>query len=112
MKTYITIADGIKYTVVVGQNKHENWRLIDDADPDDFWFHANGSPSAHVLLYAPENGIVPLSIITFCSEKTCHRDVIYTNISNIRKGKHIGEAIIIDQQLLRRNVMKRKEIVL
>ena len=102
MLTYVTTIDGTQYTVLVGQNRHDNWRLIDDADPTDIWFHASGSSSAHVFLHAPADGIVPPSVVQFCSEKTKHRDTVYTPVGNIRKGKHIGEAIIVDAKLLRR----------
>ena len=102
MLTQVIVIDGRQYTVQIGKNKHDNWRLIDDADPTDIWFHAEGSPSAHVILQAPSDGVIPNSIVRFCSEKTKHRDVIYTPVGNIRKGRHVGEAIIIDIRLLRR----------
>lgn len=106
MKTFITVADGFSYTVDVGQDKDENWQLMDDADPTDIWFHANGSPSAHVILRAPESGVVPISIVRFCAEKTKCLDVIYTYVANIRKGRHVGEAIILDTKKVHRNIMR------
>lgn len=106
MRTFITVAEGVSYTVDVGQDKHDNWRLMDDADPADIWFHANGSPSAHVILRAPESGVVPMSIVRFCAEKTKCLDVVYTLVANIRKGRHIGEAVILDTKKVHRNIMR------
>jgi hypothetical protein len=106
MKTFVTAVEGVSYTVIVGQNKHDNWELMDDADPGDIWFHANGSSSAHVILQAPESGVVPISIVRFCAEKTKCLDVIYTHVANIRKGRHVGEAIILDTKKVHRNIMR------
>jgi hypothetical protein len=105
MKTYDTIVDGITYTIVIGQNKYENWELIDDADPSDIWFHSATTPSAHIILYAPKNGIIPSYIIRLCANKIGSRDVIFTKISNIRKGRHTGEAVILDTKQLYRNTI-------
>jgi hypothetical protein len=106
MKTRVTIIDGIQYTIVIGQNRHENWRLLDDSDPRDVWFHANGASSAHAILYAPDTDVVPFSVVRFCAEQIGCNDVIYTCVSNLRKGKHTGEAIILDTKLITRLIRR------
>lgn len=106
MKTRVTVIDGIPYTVVIGQNRHENWRLLDDADPRDIWFHANGSSSAYAILYAPDADVVPYSVVKFCAEHIDSNDVIYTRVSNLRKGKKIGEAVILDTKLITRLIVR------
>jgi hypothetical protein len=106
MKTYNITVDGVTYIADVGQNKHDNWNCIVNSDPNDVWFHANGAPSAHVILRSPGNDEIPMSIIRFCASKIDNPDVIYTSISNIRKGRHVGEVVILDAKLVRRNIMR------
>lgn len=37
----------------IGTNSVENSMLVGDSDPDDVWFHLNGTSSAHVVAKIP-----------------------------------------------------------
>ncbi len=105
MKLLYFIYKEIEYEIRIGQNKHENWELLDDADKDDIWFHAANTPSAYVILSAHTP---PKPVIEYCAElcqahsKTKKDDVIYTPIRNVSKGKHVGEAIVTNSRIVRK----------
>ena len=35
---------------VVGKSAEENWKIISEADKDHYWIHADGVPSAHIII--------------------------------------------------------------
>lgn len=43
----------IPYEIRVGKNAKDNWKIIDEAEGDDLWFHIKDRPSAHVILRYP-----------------------------------------------------------
>jgi predicted ribosome quality control (RQC) complex YloA/Tae2 family protein len=50
MKTELFSFNNTEYTIYIGQNKTENWELIDAADSTDIWFHISNHPSCHIIL--------------------------------------------------------------
>jgi predicted ribosome quality control (RQC) complex YloA/Tae2 family protein len=55
---HITINIGTaNITYAIGQNKNENHSLLDDANPDDIWFHIDGLSSAHVIAHLAGTGL-------------------------------------------------------
>ncbi len=105
MKLLYYIFNDVEYEIRVGQNKHENWELLDDADPNDLWFHVANASSAYVVLSVVPTHTVQKPVITYCAElcqahsKMKHETkcrVMYTQIRNVAKGKHIGEALVSD----------------
>ena len=44
------IYENKEYIIDIGKDKFENWELIDNSEPNDIWFHIEGSPSSHVFL--------------------------------------------------------------
>jgi predicted ribosome quality control (RQC) complex YloA/Tae2 family protein len=92
------------YIIKIGQNKVENWSLIDGADPDNIWFHVSGAPSAHIVLDTVCNiNDIPSRVIYRCavlcskrskSHKERHSFVNYTYVKHVLKGENVGEVII------------------
>lgn len=86
------------YTCVVGTDKEENWRLLDESESLYWFFHLSDFPSCYVILQTEEK--VEKSIITACAklclENTKFRNmrnvyVDYTTIDNVKKGDMVGE---------------------
>ena len=40
---------GTEYTILIGCNKYENFKIINDSIGSDIWFHVDGEPSCHVI---------------------------------------------------------------
>jgi predicted ribosome quality control (RQC) complex YloA/Tae2 family protein len=99
------------YVIKIGQNKMENWGLLDDSDPDNIWFHVSGAPSAYVVLNTVCNmKQVPTRVLYRCavlckmrskSAKECNCNVNYTYVKHVTKGEHEGEAIIKHTKVIR-----------
>lgn len=101
------IVDNIIYYIYIGQNKHENWKLIDDSDKNDLWFHLDSFQSPHIVL--KYNEITSNQIINECC-KFCkqhskfknfpsnHLKIIYTPINNLKKGTEIGSVLYVSKK--------------
>jgi predicted ribosome quality control (RQC) complex YloA/Tae2 family protein len=120
MITEILEENSTIFTIKIGRNAIENWKLIDDASPDDVWFHLDSVlhdcksynkhfihinmnktvASPHVIISRPDPSIIiPKTLIYKCGilckkyssyRKETNINVIYTQIKNITKGKEIG----------------------
>lgn len=99
------------FDIIIGTNARENWEIIDDSDPFDLWFHVDEFPSGHVIIrehidkigkHGPEpfypNEIINMAA-NYCKSQSKYRDrtklkIVYTEISNLRKGKDVGSVIV------------------
>lgn len=98
--------DEVEITFRLGKNAIENHKLIDDADPNDLWFHLDGFPSGHCILEVNRiNDIDSIDIIYAANLVKSHSKlknhnkklkVIYTNVGNLKKGKAKGEVIMLN----------------
>ncbi len=90
------------YKIKIGQNKQDNWDLIDASNPNDIWFHTSDYPSSHIVLENIDNMAVPKQIVKRCAcickanskakaEKNI--DIIYAPIYSIKKTSIIGQVI-------------------
>jgi predicted ribosome quality control (RQC) complex YloA/Tae2 family protein len=110
-----------KVKIKYGKNAKENWNLIDESSSDDLWFHIDDYPSTHVLLeynLDEEDRIEEYieKAVQLCVEKTPKIKsyipkiksvkVIYTKVENIKKGKSVGEVIILNHKLVKYKVVK------
>ena len=92
-----------KITYKLGRNAKENFALIDDAqdaDPDYWWFHLEGHPSGHCVIY---NAEITGEMITFAADlvkqysklkDTKKVKIVYTQIKNVKKTKTIGQVLL------------------
>lgn len=94
---------GVIYSIKIGKNSKQNWKIIEEASPNDIWFHlADDRPSCHVIL-AVNDGLVPKQVIKHCcvlckentnkfkSEKNV--PVIYSKIEHISLGNNEGQVL-------------------
>ena len=44
---------GIAITYWIGQDAQDNFDILDQAYPDDLWFHVYNAPSCHVIAHLP-----------------------------------------------------------
>lgn len=99
------------YTIKIGQNKTENWRLLDNSNPQNIWFHVSDAPSAYVVLETVcmiED--VPMKVIYRCavlckmrskSSKERHSNINYTYVKYVSEGEFEGEAIVTNSKKIR-----------
>jgi len=90
------------HDIYIGKSKQDNWDLIDKANQEDIWFHVASSPSSHIILKSNGKKMrdIPKQVITRCaclckayssSKSTPKCEIIYTQIENVTKTKHVGE---------------------
>jgi predicted ribosome quality control (RQC) complex YloA/Tae2 family protein len=106
MKTehfYLEDSD-VPITYLIGQNAKDNFAVIDQASPNDVWFHVKRESSCHVVVLLghitiknkeDEKEIIKHGAF-LCKQNTSKLadgkkiDIIYTEIKNIRKTKTPG----------------------
>jgi predicted ribosome quality control (RQC) complex YloA/Tae2 family protein len=104
MITETCMCGGDMYTIKIGQNKTDNWSLLDSSNPDNIWFHVSGVPSSHVILDTVCNvDKIPSRVIYRCavlcskhskSHNERHSVVNYTYLKCVSKGQNIGEVVV------------------
>jgi predicted ribosome quality control (RQC) complex YloA/Tae2 family protein len=77
MKT-LNIAENI---ILIGQNKRENWSLLNNVNETDVLFHLSSFPSCYVVL-KNTNETVQMSILKYCA-KVCKDNTKYRNLKNV-----------------------------
>ena len=100
----------------VGKNAEENWKLLDESNDNNLFFHLTYFPSCYVILQCDENIVYNENykdILKKCSEickentkfkKLPNLRVDYTFCNNIEKGNNIGE-------IFYKSLRKTKEII-
>lgn len=101
MKQEIFDYNSVEYNIFIGQNKFENFELIDETMPTDIWFHVENIPSCHIILKTETPlKMVPRQVIKRCAylckinskAKTLKKcNVIYTTIDHVKKTDIIGK---------------------
>jgi predicted ribosome quality control (RQC) complex YloA/Tae2 family protein len=106
MKLQVFEFESIKYTIIIGQNKLENFKIIDDSNLHDIWFHIEGEPSCHIILKNNDEikiRDIPRQVIKRCAylckinskaktKKKC--SIIYTQLENVVKTDIIGQVAV------------------
>ena len=115
MKKEVLLLQGLnrEITFHIGQNKNENFDVIDKGDPDDLWFHANEISSCHVVANIPSDisdkdrkyiikaGALLCKKYTNKIKSLNDIEVVYTKIKYIEKTQYIGCVKIINQKIIR-----------
>jgi predicted ribosome quality control (RQC) complex YloA/Tae2 family protein len=92
-----------QYFVNIGKNAKENWKLLDNSEPDDIWFHLDNCSSPYVILEVKNLDPIPSNIISdiakLCKSRSRCKDlknvsVIYTTVSNLKKGDALGSVYL------------------
>lgn len=115
MKTENLFLQGLnrEITFYIGQNKNENFDVIDKGEPDDLWFHANELSSCHIVAIIPkdisnkEQKYIIKAGALLCKKYTNKLkslrqvEIIYTQIKNIEKTQISGCVKIINEKLIK-----------
>lgn len=84
----------------LGRNAKENFLLIDESDPEDWWFHLSDEASGHCII---ESDIIDNEMIIFASNLVKEYSklknnkkvkIIYTQVKNLQKTKIVGQVIV------------------
>ncbi len=109
MKTENFVFNNVEYVINIGQNKTENWELIDSSEETDIWFHIEDNPSCHVIL-KNINSVkirdIPQQVIKrsayLCKINSSLKirqmskcNVIYTPILEVQKTDIVGQVSVI-----------------
>jgi len=95
--------DGELYSIIVGENKYENSKIVNDANEKDMWFHVENMPSCHVILKTTGLKKIPRQVIKRCAylckinsnaktQRKCN--ILYTFIYNVKQTEHVGEVTV------------------
>jgi len=104
MKTEILFLQGLnrEITFYVGQNKYENFDVIDKGQQDDLWFHSNDMSSCHVIANVPDDlsnkqkkyvikaGALLCKKYTNKLKNLNNVEIIYTKIKYLEKTEYSG----------------------
>jgi|TARA_R110002073_G_scaffold47550_1_gene128777 predicted ribosome quality control (RQC) complex YloA/Tae2 family protein len=60
------------FTILIGQNAHENDELVRNSEPNDWWLHISRGSSAHGVIKNPNNSRVPHKILKYCCRNIKH----------------------------------------
>lgn len=108
MKEEILFIQGLKREIkfYIGQNKADNFGVIDMGKPNDLWFHAGkGLSSCHVVCEMPEDitkkemqyiikvGANICKINTNKLKTLANVEIIYTKIKDVTKTKELGTVL-------------------
>lgn len=99
----------------VGESAEENWKAILQAKRDHNWVHAEGRPSAHVIIDTDEPFEEDIAYAcNLCAEQTKitnNKDQLYviSPVSNIKLGSKPGEVLIRDEAKVTYYLSKARE---
>ncbi len=105
MKEVIFEHQSESYLFLIGENKHENFAIIDDSSESDIWFHLENEPSCHVVFKNINNyklHDIPRQVIKrgvyLCKihskAKTKKTAIMYTPIKNVEKTAIVGQVMV------------------
>ena len=112
MKQEIFDFNGRNYLIRIGQNKEENFVILDESNENDIWFHVDKQPSSHVILTNHDNekiNSIPRQVIKRCAYlckinskakkmKIC--DIMYSYVRNVIKTDIIGLVNVTEYKLI------------
>ena len=93
------------YIYKLGRNALENFDLIDNSYPEDWWFHLEDYPSGHCVISSTKNELFECNnemkifasnlIIQYSKAKNDKKvKIIFTQIKNLVKTKTVGQVIV------------------
>ena len=104
MKQHIFEFKSSEYVFIIGKNKEDNFRIIDETVETDIWFHVEGEPSCHVILKNTNNvNDIPKQVIKrgayLCkinskAAKSKKSVIMYSQIKNVEKTAIMGQVLV------------------
>ena len=116
MKEVNLVIDNVYVLFLIGTNATENTNLIEDSDENCYWFHADGSPSCHIVLTLDDQirdlkaktknkifkqGCVLCKQNTNALKSTKNTKFVFTTISNLITGDKPGSVYFKDDNILK-----------
>lgn len=92
------------FIINIGKNAKDNWNLLESADKSDIWLHLNNSPSPYVIIKYDYNYKLKRRDLKLAGrlckahskeKNTKNVEVCYLEVKYVKKGKSIGEAILL-----------------
>ena len=99
-------------TFYIGQNAQDNHNIIDEADPEDIWFHIHETSSCHVIAIVHNMSITKKQLskiikqgALLCkqySKQKSHRNtnIIYSKLKNVTKTHTVGSVNVADYKIV------------
>jgi predicted ribosome quality control (RQC) complex YloA/Tae2 family protein len=99
---------------IIGNNKTENFEIIDNSQPDDVWIHANNVPSCHVIVKIGKDKIDRKEFkklikrgALLCRQYTNKikndnnvSEFVFTRVKNVKKTDVIGQVTLLEQTII------------
>ena len=116
MKEVNMVVDNVNLLFTIGANANENTNLIEDSDENCYWFHADGSPSCHIVLTLDtefsdlkaktkykivKQGCLLCKQHTNSLKSTKNTRFVYTKISNLITCDKPGSVYFKDNNMLK-----------
>lgn len=111
MKVVVFNYKGSNYTIIIGTNKTDNFKIIDDSVDTDIWFHVNNEPSCHVILKNLNKlNQIPKKVIKRCAylckinskaKREKEKDIIYTEMSKVIKTEEEGKVLVSSYKIVK-----------
>jgi len=90
---------------VLGENAQDNWNILNNANPENYFFHLSSFPSCYVILICEDQPTTEqiIKAAEICRNTTKYRNlrnikVDYCPCSNVKKGNVVGEAIFVSNR--------------
>lgn len=89
--------NNIRY--IVGKNASDNWRIIQEANPEHYWVHLNEIPSCHVIIESEnptkEEFNFAFNLCVKFTKKSHGMKVTYIRkkVKHLSLGTSVGEVI-------------------
>ena len=89
----------VSNNTICGKNAEDNWKIIQQSEPEHVWFHLNAFPSAHVVIRSSNPSSEEIEhAANMCKKNSKFKNiknikVVYTNIGNLSKGEDVGSVI-------------------
>jgi len=115
MKTIQLLIQPLRETITfhIGQNKEDNFLVIDISNPNDIWFHINNISSCHIVASMPENvakkdkkyivkaGAMLCKKYTNKAKGETNVEIVYTEIKNVVKTETIGCVHLLERKTIK-----------
>lgn len=97
-------------TFYIGQNRHDNFNVIDKGSSSDLWFHAKTDSSCHVVALIPEDiernelkyiireGALLCKMNTNKLKDLHNVEIIYSQIKNVKKTRTPGLVNVLNEK--------------
>ena len=104
---------GLNIQFSVGQYAQDNFDIIENANPQDIWFHIDDNASCHVIACLPNDIVFQKKQLMYiikqgailCKQFSKYKSqknvaIVYTSIKNVTMTNHTGSVIIQSSKII------------